>query len=353
MRGVVRVGLVAVGVLAALALLGVVVLVIVVNLQNRPPVVPPGFRAPARLPASTVPAATGELYYDSQRTGSYEIYLAPTPGADPRRLTDDDAWDSWWPRLSPDRRHVLFYRSPRGVHDTDFGQTHLWVMAADGSAPTELRPPGLDGWVQQGHAEWAPDSSSLVMFGGNRTNPQIFVTDPVGQRPRPVTNRPGTNIDPSFAPDGRTIAFVGCPQALCTTEDYEVYLTAADGGDGANDARRLTDDDLRDHDPYFSPDGSRLAWLTQTSTAGRNPGGAWNIRLAAADGSGLRRVTDDDEINSKPEWSRDGTTIYFHRLDPGRGVRRPGFSIFAVRPDGTGLREVTAGQPGINEFPST
>lgn len=346
-RGV-KVLLILLGALCTLGLAGVALVVVVVVLQNRAPAVPSDFTAPTALPPSSSTAAAGTLFYDSDRTGNYEVYVAATPGGEPRRLTDNPAWDSWWPRLSPDRKHVVFYRSPKGVHDTDFNQTHLWMMNADGSQPIELRPPGLDGWVQQGHAEWSPDSSSLVMFGGSKTNPQIFVTDATGQRPRQVTERGGTNIDPSFSPDGRSIAFIGCPASICRPEDYEVYVTDAAGGPG--EARRLTEDSLRDHDPYYSPDGTRLAWLTQTSASGRHPGGSWNIRLAGVDGSGLRRVTDDDHINSKPEWSRDGQTIYFHRLEI---PRLTGFSIFAVKPDGSDLREVTTGQPGVNEFPST
>ena len=347
-----KVLLIVLGVLFTCGAGGVIVIAVIVILQNRPPSVPADFSAPSSLPVGAA-AADGMLFYDSDRTGNYEVYAAASPGAEPRPLTADAAWDSWWPRLSPDRTHIAFYRSPKGVHDTDFNQTHLWMMNADGTGQVELRPPGLDGWVQQGHADWSPDSRSLVMFGGNKTNPQIFVTDATGQRPRQVTERGGVNLDPSFAPDGRSIAFVGCPQSICQLDDYEIYVTDVAGvlaGGSMAEARRLTEDRLRDHDPYFAPDGSQLAWLTQTSATGKHPGGSWNIRAANADGSNQRRVTDDDQINSKPEWSRDSRTIYFHRLEI---PRLRGFNIFAVNPDGSDLREITTGQPGVNEFPST
>lgn len=353
MNTALKVVLIGFGVLAGLGMIAVVLLVAIVALQNRAPTVPADFRAPTQLASPTSTAAEGMLFYDSDRTGNFEIYAADAPGDAPRRLTTDGAWDSWWPRLSPDRQHIAFYRTPKGVHDRDFNETHLWMMNADGTKAIELRPPGLDGWVQQGHADWSPDSSRLVMFGGNKTNPQIYVTNATGQQPRQVTERGGINLDPSFSPDGHTIAFIGCPQSICTLDDYEVYLTDAQdvfAGGAMAEARRLTDDHLRDHDPYFAPDGTQLAWLTQTSATGRHPGGSWNIRAAAPDGAGLRRVTDDDQINSKPEWSRDSRTIYFHRLEV---PRLSGFSIFAVNADGSGLREVTAGQPGVNEFPST
>ncbi len=180
------------------------------------------------------------------------------------------------------------------------------------------------------------------MFGGKRTNPQIFVTKADGTAPRQVTDRGGTNIDPSWSPDGAQIVFVGCPQAVCFEKDYEIYVVPAAGGE----AHRLTSNALRDHDPYFSPDGRAIAWLQQTDASG--PVGVWNIRLMRADGSEQRAVTDDRHINSKPEWSRDGSLIFFHRFEVG-GDR---WRLFSIRPDGTGLTEIAKGAPGNSEFPS-
>lgn len=334
---------------AAVALLlggAFVVLVLWIDRQNRPAEVPDDFEQPTALAPTQTQAANGALFFDSDRTGTFEIFLTDSSGENPQQITDDAAWDSWWPRLSPDRRRIAFHRSPPGVHDTDFTKVSLWMMNVDGSDLVQLRPPGLDGWTQQGHVEWSPDGTQLVMFGGSKTNPQIFVTTITGASPRAVTDRGGTNIDPSFAPDGESIVFVGCPGRVCFPDDYELYSVSVDGGA----ATRLTDDDLRDHDPYYAPDGSQIAWLTQTSTDGLHPGGAWNIRIADPEFTEIRRVTDDRNINSKPEWSHDGSTIYFHRLD----VRNAEvFSVFAIDVDGTNLREVTAGQPGVNEFPST
>ena len=89
--------------------------------------------APSSLPAGA-PAAGGMLFYDSDRTGNFEVYAADEPGDPPRPLTTDHSWDSWWPRLSPDRRHIAYYRTPRGVHDTDFNQTHhLDLHGSDGT----------------------------------------------------------------------------------------------------------------------------------------------------------------------------------------------------------------------------
>lgn len=282
------------------------------------------------------------LAFDSDRTGNYELFTMQIDGSQVRQITSDAKFDSWWPRISPDRKRILFYRTPKGTHDRDFTQTSLWVANADGSEARELRARGADGWDEQGHAEWSPDGAHLVMFGGSRTNPQIFVSAADGTAARKVMQREGTNIDPSWSPDGKTIAFIGCPAAVCFEKDYEVYTIPAQGGE----ARRLTNDGIRDQDPYFSPDGARIAWLSQTDPTG--PVGVWNIRIMASDGSGQRLLTNDRNVNSKPEWARDGSRIYFHRLQAGRDR----WSLFAIRPDGSGLVELNPGSPGNSEFPS-
>ena len=110
--------------------------------------------------------APGLIVFNSNRSGNHEICVMNPDGSAVRSLTHDARYDSWWPRVSPDRRHVLFYRNLKSKRKEDYSQTALWVMAADGSGVTELRPVGMDGWGSQGHAEWSPDGKQLVMFGG-------------------------------------------------------------------------------------------------------------------------------------------------------------------------------------------
>ena len=189
------------------------------------------------------------------------------------------------------------------------------------------------------------------MFAGTAANLQIFTTDAGGRNPLAITNRPSPNLDPSWSPDGATIAFVGSPNGTTNAKDYEIYTVGTSGGTPT----RLTNDGLIDNDPYFSPDGMTLAFLTQTLPPGSpgKPLGTWGIRklnLAALPPfSNPGIIIDDGQINSKPDWSYDGTLIRFHRtLYFGSGK----FSLFVIHPDGTGLLELTPGQANNNEFPS-
>lgn len=334
----------------------VVVAAVVLHHLNTPAAVPRSWTPPEALPGTSAVVPAGHLVFDSNRTGNYEIWTMAGAGGGARQLTDDPAYDSFWGRPSPDRRTILFYRTPAGVHDRDYSKASLWEMAADGSGQVELRPAGLDGWVVQGHAEWSPGGRHLVMFGGSRFHPQIWVTDALGRHPRAVTTG-GYSVDPSWSPDGRFIVYAGCPSAICPPGSHEVYTVPAAGGP----ASRLTHDQLADYDPYFSHDGRQLAWLTKLG-GGLLAQGVWDIRIVAVHETGSRLVTAagarprllvpdrDGAVNSKPSWSADDRTIFFHRALPGV---KGGFQIWAVGSDGRGLHELTFPFEGANEYPGT
>ena len=284
------------------------------------------------------------VLYNSDATGNYELYRLNSDGTS-TQLTSDPAFDSWWVRPSPDRSQILFYRTPAGVRDTDYGQTAMWLAAADGSGAVEVIGQGQFGWGLHGHGEWSPDGSQIVMFAGGRINPQIFVTDARGQNPRQVTTEGGVNLDPSWSPDGNTIVYVGCPNSICVESNQEIYTVPAGGGERT----RMTNDDMRDNDPYFSPDGSRIAFLTQTG--GRSPlaiAGRWDIRLVASSGGDSSVLTDGEAITSLPRWTPSGDAILTHRLEYGNDS---GFDLVAVDPR-TGDISIVLQTEANEEYPS-
>jgi Tol biopolymer transport system component len=279
------------------------------------------------------------MVFSSDRNGNSEIFAmvySPVPdGGSLRQVTNNPRYDSWWPRISPDRTRILFYRTPAGSAPQNYAATSLWLVHADGSNPRLLRAAGADGWDLQGHAEWSPDGRRLVMFGGDMDNSQIFVTDDEGQRPQQVTSRPGMNIDPSWSPDGSNIVFVGCPNSSCVPENWEIYTVTLLGGS----VTRLTYNNVRDHDPYFSPDQKHIAWLAETKPDALGAGvGFWDIFVMKGDGSDQRNLTQGNQLNSLPLWSHDGLAIYFPRYETGTHGR---WTVYRISLDGSGLGPVT------------
>ena len=109
--------------------------------------------------------------------------------------------------------------------------------------------------------------------------------------------------DPQIAPDGRTVAVV----VTTLSEEKDEYLSniwivSAAGGE----PRRFTTGPRRDTAPRWSPDGSRLAFISE-----REPGKKGQLHVMPAAGGESVRLTDLRHGVSAPEWSPDGTRLAF------------------------------------------
>lgn len=265
-------------------------------------------------PTTTAPPVRGtHILYSAIPPGqtTTEIYRMRANGTDAVRLTSDQTQEHLWPRPSPDGSKVLFYTAAPGSTVTDIDTNNLWVMDEDGSHQRMLLADGAYGWTRQGHVEWSPDGTRLIMAAGGSTTTDLYVTDAEGRNPTKVTDRgPHMAIDPSWTPDGRSALFIGCPKEspTCWWWEYEVYRIDLDSGV----EQRLTADGFPDFDPYMSPDGSQVVWLRCT---GLFPFGPWGIFRAPTTTVPLQpsAVVDDGNINSSVDFSADGSTLLFSR----------------------------------------
>jgi Tol biopolymer transport system component len=304
---------------------------------------------PTKAPVLTHPCATTTcVMYDGNggAAGNYDVYTKNVATGAVTLLTRDAAhtkYDSWWARPSPDGKRFLFYRTPAGLHDTDYTKTSLWVANIDGSGIREIVPNGGYGWQVQGHAEWSPDGKHLVMFGGGGPDGPggIQITDVNGRSPRLVAQ----GIDPGWSPRGDKIVYVSCDDAsrypFCAPHEYRLYTADINVARTAtSNVRRIST--VQTNDPHWSPDGSKIAWES---------GGwfHWDLMVANADGSNQRVLFTDGQINTNPRWDESGKTLYFYKTD---FWRYAGFGLWSIRADGTGLAHLTAGAPGYNEMPT-
>ena len=129
----------------------------------------------------------------------------------------------------------------------------------------------------------------------------IYLLDPNGTNETRLTERAGFNTNPSWSPDGSRIAFLSTRDNPAGNVS-ELYVMAADG----SEQTRLTRGGAG---PFvWSSDGTRLAFTR-----------AGDLFVANADGSGERRLTDAPmsgltgapTSNYVESWSPDGSKILF------------------------------------------
>ena len=115
---------------------------------------------------------------------------------------------------------------------------------------------------------------------------------------KPFSTRPGLNQAGAWSPDGRFLAL-----SVADEEgDSEIYLLEADTG---AEHARLTDDRAVDTSPAWSPDGERLAFVSDRNGQPQ----IWLLSLTTGDIEPLTR----DGYNTSPDWSPTGDSIVFTR----------------------------------------
>jgi len=101
---------------------------------------------------------------------------------------------------------------------------------------------------------------------------------------------------------------------------------------------KLTPDTTSASDPAFSPDGSRIAFVSQRD-------GNAEIYVMNADGTGSTRITNDPQADGRPSFTPDGQALIFH------SARTAGKQqIWVVNVDGTALTQLT--RDSVNSSPT-
>ena len=122
-----------------------------------------------------------------------------------------------------------------------------------------------------------------------------------------------------WSPDGTRIAFMSDRDG-----DREIFVTNADG----TGVVQLTHNDALDWAPLWSPDGTRIVFSSDRD-------GDFEIFVMNADGSDPLPLTDNDYQEWTASWSPDGTQIAFD------SDRDGDFEIFVMNADGTGVVQLT------------
>ncbi len=155
----------------------------------------------------------------------------------------------------------------------------------------------------------------------------LYVISAAGGAPTQITKGTATDLSPVFSPDGARIAFVSNRSG-----NRDIWIVPAGGGEPT----RVTDDPADDIDPAWSPDGLRLAF---SSTRG-GPPLLYQVTLADRQ---AYMITAGTGVDRRPAWSPDGTLLAFE------STRDGAHHVWLIPPEGGEARRALPNDQGREE----
>jgi tricorn protease len=318
------------------------------------------------------------LFYSVRDTHSFCLYSIDLRTRALKRLTNDEEplrFGDW----SPDGRYVAYTRAGqpwwrawyRGsvaastvVEDIATGKVHtvlkgttqqFWPLySADGKSlyittiyganntPNLYQVP-VDGGTPRAITHYATDAVRYPAIARNGSllcylyNGDLYTVKPDGSDAHKVTlyahsddkinNQERITLhsdaqESELSPDGKTLALV---------IRGDIWTVPVSGGD----ATRLTDNPANDNDINWSPDGSKLVFI---SDRGNQP----DLYVLDVKTKAVTRLTNDPAAESAPAWSPDGKSISFAKAGG-----KPGLYIV---PAAGGEARLLAEGNGNNDF---
>lgn len=326
-------------------------------------------------------SAAGLIWFAGRREdtgdddyGAADLWRLDSRGATPQRITTADASDTY-PTASPDGRYVAFTShrdgnaelyvrelasgherrltrhpasddharwSPRGdwIAFVSWRDGREQIYLADPSGETVVQ---LDFGVPQARdIAWSPDGKAMVFSARGADGSDLYRAElPEVRVERPVPSEPltaglqaltsaGTNeIEPSWSPDGKFIAFVTEVGPSAHWGEHAIHFLEV--GRGLIGRMRRS---LGDGQPHWHPDDARLVFRT----AERD--GTTRLYVARSDGRLTVNLTKEEGIFAAPAWSPDGTRLVFTQRRTGPPA---GADVYLVDARGGAKRRLTDG----------
>ncbi|MEM9820306.1 MAG: S9 family peptidase [Bacteroidota bacterium] len=277
------------------------------------------------------------------------------------------------PRWSPDGQYLSFMAS-KGKGS----KTQVWTLNRLGGEAQQLTK------IKYGSLstyQWSPDGKRLLLtirdpkpeeltedkeddkkpkphvidrlqfkrdYAGylDRRRTHLYVYTPGDSTAIQITSGDYDDSQGVWSPDSRSVAFVSDrSENPDGSRNSNIWIVSADNTDQGKTLLQVTQNELEDYSPSWSPDGKRLAYITVTAP----PQVMWystnHLATIAVDGSAPRVLTTDLDRNiSRPKYSADGQKIWFILEDSGES------QLASISPSGQSLNRAVKGALSVRDY---
>ncbi|HVP71947.1 MAG TPA: amidohydrolase family protein, partial [Gemmatimonadaceae bacterium] len=251
---------------------------------------------PADDYAPSVNRTSGDIAFVSTRAPAGGVYVLRADGSTVRWATSPAVPNA--PSWSPDGTRLAW---------TALGtDTARLMMAKQDSAPRALSPAGGDAfpfrpiWLADDALVYTGDGVMHTISTEGAVRASIpfdarvtFTRTAYAKRARDFEGKKPAKVfgivEPALSPDGRTIVFAALGDLFTWS---------------AGKVTRLTNDPYVEYDPAWSPDGKRLAFVSDRS-------GAMELWLRDVTSGETRAITTHEGGAGLPAWSPDGSEIVY------------------------------------------
>jgi len=236
----------------------------------------------------------------------FDIFSMWIDGSNIQRLTYTGGVN---PDYSPDGNMIVFGKWV----DRDM---QIFRMNPDGNSVLQLtsiepKNPSKCMWHSTRYPVFSPDGEWIYYLSCQHSDKdldEIYRMRPDGSEAARLTHSEGSAGRPIVSPDNRFVAF---SSSLYDQENRimksSIHIANSDG----SDQRQIDCSGFGNMITSFSPDGE---WIVLSSSRDRKTDQIihnWDIYAIRADGSELRRLTDNTALDTSPVFSPDGSTIAF------------------------------------------
>src|SRR5436190_484328 len=249
------------------------------------------------------------------------------------------------PHFSPDGSTIAYVVT---TIDQKQNRRHsdIWTVAADGSGQAARLTASLQ---SSNSPRWNPDGRTIAFLsarpaaddaGAQAARAQIWLLSLSGGEARKLTSLPRGVTAFAWSPDGSrlvAISRLGPSDTAKSTSDVRHYkhlnykfndtgwfddtrthLWVVDAASGK--ATQITSgDDWNDSDPQWSPDGKKIAFVSDRTGKAFDESRNTDVWVIDAAGGPLTKISDHAEADNSPRWSPDGQTIAFTSATEERG----------------------------------